>query len=162
LAATSPSWKRNWARCCSSAPAAACAHRARRCELADAGARDGGRRAPLAAALLGRTGPQAGTVRISASQPVACYLLPPLLARMREALPDMQVELVASNQVSNLLRREADIALRMVQPDQASLVAKRIGKVSLSACAHRTTCAGAACRASPPTCCARAGGLRPQ
>lgn len=79
----------------------------------------------------------AGSVRISASQPVACHVLPPILARMRLALPRVQVELVASNAVSNLLRREADIALRMVEPDQASLVAKRIGKVTISAYAHR-------------------------
>lgn len=78
-----------------------------------------------------------GTVRITASQPVACYVLPPILAQMRLALPDIQVELVASNAVSNLLRREADIALRMVQPDQASLVVKRIAKVTLGTYAHR-------------------------
>ncbi len=78
-----------------------------------------------------------GTVRITASQPVACVLLPPILARMRLALPEVQVELVVSNAVSNLLRREADIALRMVQPDQATLIARRIGKVSLGAYAHR-------------------------
>jgi DNA-binding transcriptional LysR family regulator len=78
-----------------------------------------------------------GTVRLTASQPVACVLLPPILARMRLALPDIQIELVASNQVSNLLRREADIALRMVQPDQATLVARRIGKVTIGAYAQR-------------------------
>lgn len=85
----------------------------------------------------GADGAVSGTVRITASQPVACFLLPPLLAQMRLALPDVQVELVASNAVSNLLRREADIAVRMVQPDQATLVAKRVGKVTLSACAHQ-------------------------
>jgi len=78
-----------------------------------------------------------GTVRITASQPVACFVMPPVLAQMRTALPEVQVELVASNQVSNLLRREADIALRMVQPEQASLVAKRIAKVTLGTYAHR-------------------------
>jgi DNA-binding transcriptional LysR family regulator len=78
-----------------------------------------------------------GSVRLSASQPVACVLLPPILARMRQALPGIAVELVSSNAVSNLLRREADIALRMVRPTQASLIAKRIGVVRLSACAHR-------------------------
>ena len=78
-----------------------------------------------------------GTIRLTASQPVACVLLPPVLARMRLALPEVQVELVVSNEVSNLLRREADIALRMVQPDQATLIAKRIGKVTLGAYAHR-------------------------
>ena len=78
-----------------------------------------------------------GSVRITASQPVACQLLPPLLLQMRQALPDIQVELVASNDVTNLLRREADIALRMVRPDQSSLVARRIGTVALGAFAHR-------------------------
>jgi len=78
-----------------------------------------------------------GTVRLSASQPVACFVLPPILAQMRLTLPEVQVELVSSNEVSNLLRREADIALRMVQPDQASLVAKKIAKITLGAYAHR-------------------------
>jgi DNA-binding transcriptional LysR family regulator len=76
-------------------------------------------------------------VRITASQPVACLLLPPVLAQMRRELPDVQVELVSSNAVSNLLRREADIALRMVQPDQSSLVARKIAKVTLGAYGHR-------------------------
>lgn len=91
----------------------------------------------LARSVSGAEAGISGTVRITASQPVACYLLPPVLAQMRQALPEVQVELVASNAVSNLLRREADIALRMVQPGQASLVAKRIGKVAISAYAHR-------------------------
>lgn len=77
-----------------------------------------------------------GTVRLSASQPVACVLLPPLLARMREVLPEVTVELVVSNAVSNLLRREADIALRMVRPQQASLITRRIAQVTIGACAH--------------------------
>lgn len=78
-----------------------------------------------------------GTVRITASQPVACYLLPPILADMRRALPDIQVELESSNLVSNLLRREADIAVRMARPDQATLVAKKIGTVKVGAYASR-------------------------
>lgn len=77
-----------------------------------------------------------GLVRLSASQPVACFLLPPILARMRQALPDITVALVVSNDVSNLLRRDADIALRMVRPDQNSLIAKRIGQINIQACAH--------------------------
>lgn len=90
----------------------------------------------LARSVSGAEAGVSGTVRITASQPVACMLLPPLLARMRIELPEVQVELVASNEVTNLLRREADIALRMVQPTQASLVAKRIGKVTLGTYAH--------------------------
>lgn len=86
--------------------------------------------------LVGQSKDSGGTVRLSASQPVACVLLPPILARMRAALPDIQVELISSNAVSNLLRREADIAVRMVQPDQGSLIAKRIGRVGIGAYAH--------------------------
>jgi DNA-binding transcriptional LysR family regulator len=91
----------------------------------------------LARAASGGAAAVSGTVRISASQPVACHVLPPVLAQMRQVLPEVQVELVASNALSNLLRREADIALRMVRPDQNSLVAKRIGTVGVTACAHR-------------------------
>ena len=78
-----------------------------------------------------------GSVRLSASQPVACHLLPPLLAQMRSELPGIQIELVSSNAVSDLLRREADIAIRMVRPTQGSLVARRIGQSRVAACAHR-------------------------
>ena len=78
-----------------------------------------------------------GTVRISASQPVGCCLLPKLLAQLRAEQPGIQVELVVSNTASDLLRREADIAIRMVRPTQSSLVARRIGQVGVVACAHR-------------------------
>ena len=91
----------------------------------------------LARNVMGADLGASGTVRITASQPVSCYVLPPLLAQMRLSLPDIQVELVASNEVSNLLRREADIAVRMVQPQQASIIARRVGKVTLRACAHQ-------------------------
>ena len=60
-----------------------------------------------------------GTVRLTTSQSVACYLLPPLLAQMRQALPDIQVELVVSNAVSNLLR----VAVKGAQRLRLSTVA---------------------------------------
>jgi DNA-binding transcriptional LysR family regulator len=91
----------------------------------------------LARTLAGVQTKTSGTVRITASVPVATYLLPQLLAHMRQRLPDIQIELVSSNLVSNLLRRDADIALRMVRPDQGSLIAKKIADVGLGAFAHR-------------------------
>jgi DNA-binding transcriptional LysR family regulator len=91
----------------------------------------------LARSVMGSDRSASGTVRITASQPMACFVLPPLLARMRLTLPEIQVELVASNSVSNLVRREADIAVRMVQPEQATVIARRVGKVALRACAHK-------------------------
>ena len=91
----------------------------------------------LARQARGAQSEMAGSVRISASQPVACVLLPPILARMHLSLPEIAIELVVSNAVSNLLQREADIALRMVQPEQGSLVAKRVGQVPLGVYAHQ-------------------------
>jgi hypothetical protein len=68
-----------------------------------------------------------GTVRVSASQVPAVTLLPPMLAELHRQEPGLQVELVATNAVSNLLRREADIALRMLRPAQSGLVARKLG-----------------------------------
>ena len=91
----------------------------------------------LTRTLTGAQSHTAGTVRITASVPVAVHLLPGVLARMRQVLPDIQVEIIASNKVSNLLRREADIAIRMVRPEQGTLVARKIGDVRLCVCAHQ-------------------------
>jgi len=91
----------------------------------------------FARALTGTQAKNTGTVCITASTPVAVQILPPILLQMRQVLPNIQVELVASNTVSNLLRREADIAVRMVRPEQGSLVAKKIGDVTVGAFAHR-------------------------
>jgi DNA-binding transcriptional LysR family regulator len=77
-----------------------------------------------------------GSVRVTASQVAATWLLPELLARLAEQEPGIQIELVASNTLSNLLRREADIAVRMVRPAQSSLVAKKLGEVRIVAAAH--------------------------
>ena len=76
-----------------------------------------------------------GTVRIAASEVVSAYVLPPMLARLRQAEPAIEIEIVASNQVENLLRRDADIAVRMVAPAQQDLIARKIADLPLTACA---------------------------
>ncbi len=78
-----------------------------------------------------------GVVRVSASEVVGTELLPPIIARLREAHPALKVELVSTNRVQDLLRREADIAVRMVRPRQEQLVARRIGNIELGLHAHR-------------------------
>jgi DNA-binding transcriptional LysR family regulator len=84
---------------------------------------------------VGREERVAGTVRITASEVVATYVLPPILARLGEAEPGIEVELVASNEVGNLLRRDADIAIRMVEPAQDDIVARKIANLRLVCCA---------------------------
>lgn len=74
-----------------------------------------------------------GTVRVTASQVVATWLLPSLVAEFQRAEPEIAIEVVASNAVQNLLRREADIAVRMVRPDQGSLIVRKVGDVTIGA-----------------------------
>ena len=90
----------------------------------------------LARALAVQSEATTGTVRITTSQVAANYLLPPVLAALQAEEPGIAIELVASNQISNLLRREADIAVRMVRPAQATLVARKLADLPIVACAH--------------------------
>ncbi|MCA0047694.1 LysR family transcriptional regulator [Mesorhizobium sp. B283B1A] len=76
-----------------------------------------------------------GTVRIAASEVVAAYVLPEMMGRLGIEEPGIEVEIVASNQVENLLRRDADIAIRMVKPVQNELVARKVCDIKLCACA---------------------------
>ena len=79
----------------------------------------------------------AGTVRISASEIVAIEVLPPILAELCRHHPSLAIELSPNNRNEDMLRREADIAVRMVPPRQDALVARRIGAIPLGLHAHR-------------------------
>jgi DNA-binding transcriptional LysR family regulator len=79
-----------------------------------------------------------GTVRITASQVVATFVLPEVLATLRQHYPEISVEIVASNATDNLLRREADIALRMYRPTQPDVIARHITDLPLCAYAAQS------------------------
>ena len=93
--------------------------------------------ADFALVAAGRSQTLAGTVRLTASEMVSAFMLPLVLRRLREAHPEIQIELVASNTLENLLERDADIALRMVRPTQSALVARKLGELPVSMYAHR-------------------------
>jgi DNA-binding transcriptional LysR family regulator len=78
-----------------------------------------------------------GVVRISASEVIGGEVLPAMLAAFRERHPGIVVELVLSNQTADLLRKDVDIAVRMVQPTQQALVARKVGTIPLRLYAHR-------------------------
>jgi DNA-binding transcriptional LysR family regulator len=78
-----------------------------------------------------------GTVRITASEMIGCEVLPPILSQFRDHHPAITIELALSNRNEDLLRRDADIAVRMVRPRQKSLVARRIGRSAIGLYAHR-------------------------
>jgi DNA-binding transcriptional LysR family regulator len=78
-----------------------------------------------------------GAIRITASDVVSVEVLPPLLVGFHEAHPEVTIELLSSNRQEDLLRREADIAVRMARPTQGALLARRVGSVPLRLYAHR-------------------------
>jgi DNA-binding transcriptional LysR family regulator len=78
-----------------------------------------------------------GVIRLTASEVIGAEVLPGVLTDFREDHPEVAVELVLSNRPEDLLRREADIAVRMVRPTQEALLAKRIGSVRIGLFAHR-------------------------
>lgn len=77
-----------------------------------------------------------GTVRITASEVIGCEVLPPILAALQGDWPGLTIELSLSNKTEDLLRREADIAVRMLRPSQEALVARRAGAIELGMHAH--------------------------
>ena len=79
----------------------------------------------------GRAEDVRGTVRVTASEIVATYILPEIFAQLLAQEPELQIELVATNSTENLSLREADIAVRMVQPEQQDLIARKIGDINL-------------------------------
>jgi DNA-binding transcriptional LysR family regulator len=72
-----------------------------------------------------------GAVRITASEMIGAHVLPPILTAFRREHPEVVIELVLSNRTEDLLRREADIAIRMVRPAQGALVARGLGDIAL-------------------------------
>lgn len=83
--------------------------------------------ARLETLAAGRDMKISGTVRITASVVVSHHLLPEVIAELRDAEPDIEIELAPSDATENLLYREADIAIRMVRPTQLDIVTRKIG-----------------------------------
>jgi DNA-binding transcriptional LysR family regulator len=79
----------------------------------------------------------AGVVRITASEIVSTEVLPDILRPLLQEHAGLVMELVSSNRVQNLLRRDCDVAVRMMQPDQDAVIAKRIGMTMIGLFAHR-------------------------
>ena len=73
-----------------------------------------------------------GSVRITSSDAMAAYALPRCLISLRQVHPGISIELVPSNEISDLTRRDADIAIRHARPEQPDLVAKRLADIEIS------------------------------
>jgi DNA-binding transcriptional LysR family regulator len=94
-----------------------------------------------AAAVIRRAvteaGAMHGSVRVSASVMIGAEVLPAALRKFNQAHPAIGIELSLSDLKADLLRRDADVAVRMVRPSQKALFAKKAGRIWLGFHAHR-------------------------
>lgn len=95
--------------------------------------------ATAAALLRAVTGPShalAGAVRVTCSEVVGTEVLPGVLVELRARYPEIAVELAPTNRLEDLVRRDADVAVRMARPTQEALLVKRVGSARLGLFAH--------------------------
>lgn len=78
-----------------------------------------------------------GVVRISANEIFGVMVLPRIMPRFMDVNPDIDIELIVSNSVANLMQRDADVSVRMFRPTQNDLIARKITELPLGLFAHR-------------------------
>ena len=82
----------------------------------------------LSLAAEGRSTSMQGQVTITATSLFAMSYLPPVIEELRTRAPELTVEVIASNSLQDLRRREADIAIRHVRPSEDELIGRLIGE----------------------------------
>jgi DNA-binding transcriptional LysR family regulator len=90
-----------------------------------------------------------GDVRLTTSVFMAHHIMPGILAKLRVTTPEIKVDLIASDSSDNLLFREADIAIRMYQPQQLDVITRHLGNIQLGLFASRDYLAHAGCPKTP-------------
>lgn len=75
----------------------------------------------------GQTTEVSGQVCISATDVFSAYILPDIIERIREQAPQISLSILATDSISDLRRREADIAIRHLRPTEPELIARQIG-----------------------------------
>jgi DNA-binding transcriptional LysR family regulator len=79
-----------------------------------------------------------GCVRVAASEVYATHVVAPMLAQLLAEQPELEIELSVSNRADNLLRRDADIAVRFFRPEQEDVIATHLGNTELGLFAHES------------------------
>lgn len=84
----------------------------------------------LSLAASGKSQDIEGSISISATEDAAVFVLPSIVKKLHALHPGIEIEIIASNTESDLLRREADIAIRGFQPKQMDLIARKLKPVA--------------------------------
>ena len=82
-------------------------------------------------AVTGMGAGLAGTIRIGAPDGAANFLLPQVCARIHEANPDLEIQILALPRVVNLSKREADMALTVSPPQTGRLTVQKVADYHL-------------------------------
>ncbi|WBU59454.1 LysR family transcriptional regulator [Paracoccus albus] len=90
-----------------------------------------------AAGALGQAGELTGQLRIGAPDGCANYLLPQVAAKLCDAHPGLEIQIVALPRVFNLSKREADFAIAVSRPESGRLVVQRLCDYHLHLAVHR-------------------------
>jgi DNA-binding transcriptional LysR family regulator len=77
-------------------------------------------------AASGHSQTEEGYVSLSATEATAAFLLPAMIAKLKKIAPGIIVDVIATNETSDLTRREADIAIRAYRPTQGDLIARKV------------------------------------
>jgi DNA-binding transcriptional LysR family regulator len=70
-----------------------------------------------------------GNICITTTELLAVFILPPMVQKLRQIEPGIEIEIISTNEESNLHRREADIAIRSFRPSQPELIVKKLYNV---------------------------------
>ncbi len=87
--------------------------------------------------LKGAPAAESKTITLTAPAGLAWGFLPTILPALHARHPSVSFMVCASNQVKNLARGEADIAMRMFRPEQESLIVRRLGSIKIGLFAHQ-------------------------
>ncbi len=68
-----------------------------------------------------------GVVRVATAENIANKFITPALPEFLSRYPDIVLEIVPGIRSMNLTKREADVAIRMVRPDQGNVVVRKLG-----------------------------------
>ena len=95
-------------------------------ELAEHVREMGAAAARLSLAASGQVQSVEGIVKITATEMASAFVLPAVVKELRESHPGLVLEIIATNSLSDLRRREADIAVRNTEPKDLDLIGKRV------------------------------------
>lgn len=98
-----------------------------------------GQVAALERKILGQDLRLDGSLRVTTTDTLMAGLLPPLLARFLQDHPGITLEVTTANQLANLTKRDADVAIRPAADPPETLVGRKVADVAFAVYARPGT-----------------------